>query len=184
MTRTHTPLEGLGPGASRSRARAHEVGLGQAGARFVYGNGAYELILKTSRGEARAALRAEPEFALVIEEPLVLLGYRFGPGRPWALAPFAWQDLPRREQTPPLNSDDRALLAVEVREPGDDRPCGARNLTLSLDFSRALNDAVREQARMAPDPRLASLALTSLRRRYPKAQDLLARAVAWSTGSP
>lgn len=182
MTRTHTRLEGRGRDTPRSRPP--ESGPDGSEARLFYCNGAYDLVLQAARGEAKAALEGEPEFALVVEEPLVLLGYRFGPSRPWALAPFAWQDLPRREQTPPLDSDDRALLSVEVRESGDDRPSAARNLTLSLDFSRALNDAVREQARLVPDPRDAARALTSLRRRFPKAQSLLVRAVARSTGSP
>jgi hypothetical protein len=182
MTRTHTRLAGHGPDAARSRTPGPDPAWPES--RLLYCNGAYDLVLRAGRREAKAALEGEPEFALVVEEPLVLLGYRFGQGRPWALAPFAWQDRPRHEQTPPLDSDDRALLAVELCEPGEDRPHAARNVTLSLEFSRALNDAVRERARQGTDPREADLALRSLRRRFREPQGLLARAVARSAGSP
>jgi hypothetical protein len=156
--------------------------------RFSYRCGIYDLIVPVEPRRSKTVLREEAEFALIVEEPVVLLAYRFGGSGDWNSARFTWLDLPRPDQTPPLDSDDRALLAIRLIAPdaeGDpDGEGPSRNLTLTLDFTRALNDAVRELARYGPDPRAETRALAALHRRYPTARDVLPRAVARSVGVP
>ena len=165
------------PDASPAQCRAPGEG-----ATFGYRCGTYDLFLPIDPKTHRAVLREEAEFALFVEEPVVLLGFRFGRVVDWSLARFAWDDRPRQDQTPPLDASDRALVSVRLIGTGDDRP--ARNLTLSLDFTRALNDAVRELARELTDPRAEARALATLRRRHPDARAMLPRALARSVGMP
>jgi hypothetical protein len=151
-------------------------------ARFGYRCGTYDLVLPADPKLLRAASRGEAEFALFVEEPVVLLGFRFGESGAWSAARFCWQDRPRQDQTPPLDSNDRALVSIRSDGSGDAWP--SRNLTLSLDFTRALNDCVRELARGLDDPRAEARALATLRRRYPNVKAMLPRALARSVGMP
>jgi hypothetical protein len=154
--------------------------LGEDG-HFGYRCGTYDLVLPVDPKLHRAVLREEAEFALFVEEPVILLGYRFGRAVDWSVARFAWDDRPRQDQTPPLDATDRALVSVRLIGP-DDQP--TRNLTLSLDFTRALNDAVRELARELTDPRAEARALATLRRRCADVRAMLPRALARSAGMP
>src|SRR4051794_13272936 len=59
------------------------------GADYQYRIGSHRLVLATCGGAKcweAAAGRAEAEFALVVEGPLLLLGSRFGDIRPWSWA--------------------------------------------------------------------------------------------------
>ena len=69
------------------------------GAEYQYRLGSHKLILATrgvaSRHEA-AVGRAEAEFALVVEGPLLVFGSRFGDTLPWSwAAPYNWHFAPR-----------------------------------------------------------------------------------------
>ncbi len=138
----------------------------------------------TGSWSVQTVLQGEAEFALIVEEPLILLAYRFGDAGSWSIAPFNWLDLPRNEQVPPRETQDRALLSVSMKRPRRSELEPIRNLTLSLDFTRALNDAVRERAKFPSNPFEESRALEALRRRYSSARGLLARALVRSAGIP
>ena len=69
------------------------------GADYQYRLGSHQLILATC-GVARcyeaAVGRAEAEFALVVEGPLLVFGSRFGDTLPWSwAAPYNWHFAPR-----------------------------------------------------------------------------------------
>ena len=71
------------------------------GADYQYRLGSHQLVLASCgvarRDECEAAVgRAEVEFALVVEGPLLVFGSRFGDTRPWSWAsPYNWHFAPR-----------------------------------------------------------------------------------------
>lgn len=81
------------------RARRH------TGAEYRYRRGDHELVLSLhgiTDLQAEAVAGGEAEFALMIEGPLLVLGYRFGDAVPWAAtAPLHWQGLPPEERVVP-----------------------------------------------------------------------------------
>lgn len=153
-------------------------------ASFSYRQDAYDLVLNEGSSRIQPVLRGEAEFALIVEGPLILIAYRFGHAGHWSIAPFTWLDLPRSEQIPPRMAEDRALLSISMKPSRGQDLQPVRNLTLSLDFTRALNDAVRERAKFPANPIEESRALDALRCRFTTAQALLARALVRSAGIP
>jgi hypothetical protein len=129
------------------------------GARYDYRRGAHELVL-SSRGvddrQAATIGRAEAEFALVVEGPLLVLGYRFGVSGPWSYtAPFNWHMVPRDERTVPaeveLSGATYSRLWATLRITLVDAESGAirarRAVALRPEFTRALHATLRRQAR-------------------------------------
>src|SRR5262249_22266470 len=141
-------------------------------ARLSHGQGVFDLTLVASTvGDrlALAVLRDECEFALVVDEPLVVLCYRFGEAIPWSSVVVERAEpspCERDPSTPVEPSDVRALLSVRLLD-GDRNARATRNVTLSLGFSRALREAIRDQGRMGSDPRAFDQALDRLRRKCP-----------------
>jgi hypothetical protein len=156
-------------------------------AQFCYRDEIYDLTLSVPAPSERLvkSLRdGEAEFALVIEEPLVLLCYRFGTAIPWSSVPLRWWDLTRDAQPPDHEpAEARALLCASLIEAEIRMIRACRNVTLSLDFSRALNGALREQARIPFDPKAQDRALDRLRRRCPTTPTMVAYAAVRSLGS-
>lgn len=156
---------------------------------YTYRLGVHELSLFDHHPSSRAiaAVQQGPaEFALVEEGPVLLLCYRFGEAAPWGAAPYSRPDGPRDELEPPLPgspNEARALLHVTLIDAEDGSPRAMRNLTLSLDFTRTLHEAIREQARYVFDPREQKRVLDSLRRRHPTAEALVLHALVRSIGS-
>jgi hypothetical protein len=127
---------------------------------------------------------ADAEFALALEDPLIVLCYRLGRVLPWSAALLERPQGARTEPPGTRACDERALLCVTLREgDGEDAVRVARNITLSLGLTRALAEAVRECARVSFDPHEYKRALGSFRRRYTTATGLLPRAVELSFGS-
>ncbi|MBX6315668.1 MAG: hypothetical protein IRY99_22550, partial [Isosphaeraceae bacterium] len=128
-------------------------------AEYRFRRGRHELVL-TARGATpalvEAVARGEAEFALIVEGPLLVLGYRFGTAVPWsATAPFYWHLLPSEEQvlpakvgpwTPDLRSRMWSTLWVTLIEGGHGRVLARRALALDPEFTRALHEAIRQQA--------------------------------------
>ena len=159
-------------------------------ARHSYHHGQHDLtLLVKGDGERHIAdLRSgEAEFALVVEDPLILIGSRFGDAIPWSLAPYNWHFTPREAQIlPPLAKspgEERIALAVVLVDAADKTIRARRCVTLSLDFTRALNEAIREQAQLPFDPRAQTRAMADLHNRGLTARSVVARASCRTLGS-
>ena len=137
---------------------------------------------------AMAVARGEAEFALIDESPLLMLCARFGDAIPWISAPFCWHHLPSEERVlPPAagSEDERRIQLQIILIDGDDGSVKAtRCVTFSLDFTRALNEAIREQARLPFDPREQERRLKELKRRCPTPHAMVAYAAARTLGLP
>ena len=75
-------------------------------------------------------------------------------------------------------------MHLSLFEAGDATPRAVRNVTLWLDFTRALNGALREQAKQRIDPRAYDRVAARLRDRCPTTDLLVARSRVRSPGSP
>ncbi len=154
-------------------------------AELSYCQGAYDLFLDAEEPQLQHTIAhyGALEFALVVEEPLLLLGFRFGAAEPWSLAPLRCPSRLRPDYLPPDARDDRALLAITQTD-GHGQPippAPVRVITLPLDFSRVLNEATRSRLRMSVDPRDEARTRANLGRRFPTAGSLIARAQARCT---
>lgn len=158
--------------------------------RYLYSGGEHDLELsgaRLTRRHADAVRDGSAEFALLIEEPVVFLCSRFGDAVPWTASPYSWHLTPRELQSiPPLPSspeERRAFLAITLTDPGGGPARATRNVTLALDFTRALNEAIRDQARLAFSVTSYNRIVTDIRRRCPTAQALAAKASIRCLGS-
>jgi hypothetical protein len=92
---------------------------------------------------------------MIVEQPLLVLAYRFGQTIPWADVPYSWHLQPeewRAVPPPPDNSPEaRALLWISLVSAYDGIIHAQRGVTLSPLFTRALHHAIRTQASMAFD---------------------------------
>src|SRR4051794_33770262 len=108
------------PGRSTALTAAGDIGLSHdlrewantpahiprpEGAHYQYRLGSHRMVLATCGGArcCEAAVgRAEAEFALVVEGPLLIFGSRFGDTRPWIwAAPYNWHFTPPAERVVP-----------------------------------------------------------------------------------
>jgi hypothetical protein len=155
-------------------------------AQHFYRDGVHELVLpaRDVAGEAEAVAGGPAEFALVEEEPLLLLCHRFGDVIPWSMATYCpWP--PRERGRCPAEDplEARAILHVRLIAPDRDAELARRNVTLSLQFTRALRAALRDQGRFSPDPVELKRTLQRLRRRYPTTDALVGHAAVRTIGS-
>jgi hypothetical protein len=128
------------------------------GADYRYRLGSHQLILATcgvARRHEAAVGRAEAEFALVVEGPLLVFGSRFGDSRPWSwAAPYNWHFAPPAERVVPaalpLTPEGRARLWATLRITLLDRATGrariGRAVALRPEFTHALHGELRGQA--------------------------------------
>ena len=158
--------------------------------RYLYSGGEHDLELsgaRLSRRHADAVREGVAEFALLIEEPVVFLCSRFGDAVPWTASPYSWHLTPRelRSIPPQPSSPDerRGFMAITLIDRSGGPARATRNVTLSLDFTRALNEAIRDQARLAFSVTSYNRIVTDIRRRYPTAQALAAKASIRCLGS-
>jgi hypothetical protein len=171
--------------------RADLSARGSIRSRYVYCHGEHELLLtapEITAEQAEALEREDAEFALVIEEPAILLCARFGDAIPWLAAPFCWHDLTRESRrlppAPHSPEERRAFLQVTLAESATRRLRAVRNVTLWLDFTRSLHEAIRDQARTTFDPNEYERVLSRLRLRHPTVESLVASARVRCLGSP
>ncbi len=128
------------------------------GAEYQYRLGSHGLVLAT-RGvtphHEAAVGRAEAEFALVVEEPLFVLGYRFGDVMTWSwTAPYNWHFAPPTERvvpeavrlTPETYARLWATLWITLVDADDGRVRVRRAVALRPEFTHALHGVLREQA--------------------------------------
>lgn len=150
-------------------------------ARYTHRLGDHELVLvapKVDGAMTEAVARGEAEFGLILEESFLGLCCRFGEAIPWACAFYGWDATPREERILPPGLDQiagRVPLYVSLVD-GRGAARAERCITLSMDFSRALLGALREQARMPVDPGARRQEMARLRRRCPTPDALAASA--------
>jgi len=123
--------------------------------------------------------QGEAEFALVIEEPEVILLFRFGEAVPWTVAHHDRFEGPagrgRHHASEDLGLPMRpAHLDVLLFDSETQAIRGTRCVALWLDFTLRLDMAIREQARIAFDPTDRKRAMSRLEKRF-TGPDLLAR---------
>ena len=128
------------------------------GAEYQYRLGRHRLILalRGVPGHREAAVgRAEAEFALVVEGPLLVFGYRFGDATPWSwAAPYNWHFAPPAERVVPAAIDLTpesyarlwATLWITLVDIDDGRVRVCRAVALRPEFTHALHGVLREQA--------------------------------------
>jgi len=160
-------------------------------ARHTNSRGEHELTLTLHGVESRHAIAVaagEAEFALIDESPLLVLCARFGDAIPWICSPICWHHVPSRERIlPPVagSEEEKRLQLQIVLIDGDDGSIKAtRCVTFSLDFTRILNEAIREQARLPYDPREHERRLKELNRRCPTPHAMVAYSAARTPGLP
>jgi hypothetical protein len=131
---------------------------GLVAAEYQYRLGTHRLVLSVSGATEQheaAVGRAEAEFMLVVEGPLLVLGYRFGEGTPWSwTAPFNWHFTAAAERvapaaialTPETYARLWATLWITLVDTDDGRVCTCRAVVLRPEFTHALHGVLREQA--------------------------------------
>ena len=152
---------------------------------YEYWDGVHELRLP-ARVLGGRSVPEEAEFALVQEGPLLFFCYRFGDVIPWTAARCgeSLDSATEANITPRSGPERRALLSVSFAPDGRGRGGSHRNYTLSLDFTRALNDAIRERAHAQVGPIEREKAFQKLTRRCPSIQVLVAQSRVRTIGRP
>jgi hypothetical protein len=134
-------------------------------------------ITESDREEFR---RGFAEFALVVQPPLAVLAFRFGEAAGWETIPYAWplssnrpgRYLPAAKTAP----GTQALLWVSLVNAEDGLIEAQRGIVLDPEFTRALNEAIRQQARAPFDPGSYVRAIATLHADLPTAAEIVERA--------
>jgi hypothetical protein len=165
------------------------VGSWPEGAQFACGPGHYELAL--FHAEIRADVvdevrRGPAEFALIVQPQVIVLAYRFGELIPWQDIPYSWHlQPPARQVIPPVvpSPEARSLLWITLVGARDGIIHAQRGMTLSPSFTRALQNAIGDQAAHAFDPEGCTGAISSIYLGYPQTVDRLSIATARTMGN-
>jgi hypothetical protein len=141
----------------------------------------YELLLCVRRPSPRqveAVRRGVAEVALVVEDPAILIVFRFGDAIPWTVACYERDagacDRGENRPHPSARPERRAHLDVSLIDAERDVVAMTRSVVLWLDFTRRLDAAVFEQARISFDPSDWKRAKTRVDRRFPTPEILAA----------
>jgi|SRR5215207_5342634 len=147
---------------------------------YNYSSGGHELRLfyrLPSFYEIEDVRHGQAEFGFVVEGPIIFFLYRFGEDIPWSDAHYSWHLVPERDRalpeadTPP---ESRALLTTVLVEGQSGIVRAIRTTTFSPEFTRALEDAIREQAAKPWVGReLYESAIQQVSVRYPTTADLV-----------
>ena len=147
---------------------------------YNYSSKGHELTLfyrHPSFSEIEDVQHGQAEFAFVVEGPIIFFLYRFGEDIPWSDAPYSWHLVPEGDRalpeadTPP---ESRARLTTVLVEGESSIVRAIRNTTFSAEFSRALEDAIREQAtKPGVGSELYDRVLQEARLQYPTTADLV-----------
>jgi hypothetical protein len=138
------------------------------GAQYSYSLNGHELTLFASDINDNLVhdLRyGEAEFAVIVEHPVLVLGYRFGDSIHWSDVPFSWHMQPAHcRVTPPLESspETRALLWITLVGADDGIIHAQRGMTLAPGFTCILQNAIRAQASTPFDPDLCTTVIGHL----------------------
>ena len=157
------------------------------GAIYRYDRNGHE-ILRIVRGvdDGLAALvtREPIDLALVIEGPLVVMCSRVGEALPWAGASFHWHRVRRSDRilpSPGFETQAGSRVDLMLLQAPGGRVRAVRPITLPIDFTRMLHEAILEQARFNYDPGEERRAMDALLRRCPTPGSLVGYASARAT---
>jgi hypothetical protein len=159
------------------------------GAQFNYSPAGHELTLfysDISDDMIDEVRRGQAEFALIVENPVIVLAYRFGRSIPWGDAPYSWHLQPARwRMVPPLepSQESRALLWVSLVGAEDGIIRAQRGLTLSPTFTRTLQEAIRNQAITAFDASKCTSVISNIFLNHPTTVDRLSLAAVKTMGN-
>jgi hypothetical protein len=159
------------------------------GAQFSVGPGGHEITLFRSNIDQSAVediRQGESEFALIVENPLIVMSYRFGRSIPWDDVPFSWHLQPASWRAVPTvhsSCDARALLWISLVGAEDGVICAQRGVTLSPGFTRSLHTAIRTQAMTVFDPQACTSAIAKVFLDQRSAFDRLSQASARTMGN-
>lgn len=135
---------------------------------YSYRGGAHELLMWLAdplEREVRDIARGDCELALFVEQPLLILLYRFGKTLPWSDAPFAFHLVPQAERSLPEPTgvaEPHALLQVTLVDAVTGIVRALRMIALLPAFTTALHLAIRDQAAAPWDPAAYDRALAAL----------------------
>jgi energy-converting hydrogenase Eha subunit E len=160
-----------------------------AGAHFAFGPAGHELTLFYSEIDddiVNEVRRGDAEFALIVEPPVIVLAYRFGRSISWNDVPYSWHLQPERQQLIPGVDhlpEQRSLLWISLVGADDGIIYAQRGMTLSPDFTRALNEAIRDQALSVFNPEECTSAISRIFLAYPSTVERLTLAAAQTLGN-
>jgi len=150
----------------------------------------YELLIslrRPSEQQLDAVLHGVAEFALAVEDPAILMAFRFGDAIPWSVATYERGEPTSHRMGYPVDRSSRperrAHLDVLLIDTESGQPRASRSVVLWLDFSRRLDDAVCDQSRSRFDPSEWRRARSRLERRFPTAEILAAQSQVRSPGA-
>ena len=137
--------------------------------------------------EVRDWRQGVAQFALYVEQPVIVLLHRFG-DQPWSDSPFAWHRVPEDERhLPPTGQEmemrePRALLQVTLVDADTGIVRVLRAVSWSPAFTAAVHLAIHDQAAAPWDSDAYDAALAAIYARYPATTDLLAAATSRTEG--
>ena len=148
---------------------------------YNYSSEGHELRLfyrRPSSSQIEDVEHGQAEFGFVVEGPIIFFLYRFGEDIPWSDAPYSWHLVPERNRALPeadASPESRALLTTVLVDGESGTVQEIRTTTFSVEFTRALEDAIREQAAARPlvDSGLYERAIPEAGARYPTPADLV-----------
>lgn len=159
------------------------------GSQLSQSRGGYELTIirrDVDDDMVDAVSRGPAEFALIVEQPVIVLAFRFGDSIEWNDVPYSWHmQPPEWRVVPPLRVPigARALLWVTLVSSDDGIIRAQRGLTLSPDFSCGVNDAIRAQATTFFDPDECTSAISRLYLGYASPESRLSLAKSRTMGN-
>lgn len=118
--------------------------------------------------EVQAAKQGEANFALVVQQDMILLVFRYG-SIPWSDASYTIHRVPENERTLPpemINEQERAQITLFLINADTGILLAIRQTSLSHDFTVALHQAIREQAARPFDQVLFDRQLRMLYSKY------------------
>jgi hypothetical protein len=159
------------------------------GAQFACGRGGHELTLFCSDIDddmVNEVRRGQAEFALIVQPSVIVLAYRFGRSIPWNDVPYSWHLQPECQRLIPEvdhSPEHRTLLWISLVGTEDGIIQAQRGMTLSPDFTHALNEAIRAQALRAFDPEECTSTISRIFLDYSTTVDRLALAAVKTRGN-
>ena len=148
---------------------------------YNYRGGGHELRMFMANPTAReiaGIARGPVRFGLVVDDPAIVLVYRFEEAIPWSDAPYTIHAVPEDQRTvpPEIQPGERALLTIIVIDARSGIIKGIRALSFTEQFSRRLHQAIRDQAAKPFDQAVYDAKLAALYRQFSSKQ-LYGRAV-------
>jgi hypothetical protein len=157
------------------------------GAAYRYDRRGHEL-LRIARGidegMAAAVAREPVEIALLIDGPLVVVCSKVGEALPWAGASYHWHRVRNSDRVLPTTAADTLVgsrVDLILLEAVGRRVRAVRSLTLPVEFTRILHEAILDQSRYTYDPGEERRAMETLLRRCPTPGSLISLACVKTT---